>query len=467
MHIIVLNGSPKGDLSVTMQYVHYLQQAFPQVTWEIENVAQRIKKLTHDAQAFHAVVEKIRAADGVVWGFPLYYCLVAYGYKRFIELVWEREAVEAFAGKYTAALSTSIHFYDHTAHNYIHAICDDLDMRYVDFLSADMQDLLKEEGRATLCVFGAHFLDAIKAQQLTTRVYPPVTTREFDYTPGPVGATVDLGERRLSIITDAEPHQANLIHMVERFAAAFTGDVEITNLRDLDIKGGCLGCMHCGYDNECVYEDKDDFITFYERSVKGADLLVFAGAVRDRYLSSRWKMFLDRSFYNGHAPTMRGKQVGFLISGPLGQIPNLREALIGMLEVQPANVSGFVTDEHGDAAHIDGLLDALAARMVRFAEESYVRPPTFLGVGGEIIFRDSMWGPLRAVFLADHRAYKRLGLYDTFPQRNWRARVVNAIAPLIFRIRPVRETFQSRMLEGMIAPYQKIISSSSFEKGTS
>ena len=462
MHIIVLNGSPKGDLSVTMQYVRYLQQEFPQATWEIANVAQRIKKLAQDPQAFEAIVDKVRAADGVLWGFPIYFCLVPYGYKRFIELIWEHDAAEAFAGKYTAALSTSIHFYDHTAHNYIHAICDDLGMRYVDFLSADMQDLLKEGGRATLRAFGAHFLDAIAGQQPMARVYPPVTTQGVSYTPGPVGATVDLGGRRLSIITDAEPHQANLIHMTERFAAVFTGgEVETVNLRDLDIKGGCLGCVHCGYDNECAYAGKDDFIPFYERSVKGADLLVFAGAIRDRHLSARWKMFFDRSFYNGHVPTMRDKQVGFLISGPLGQIPNMRESLIGRLEVQPANVAGFVTDERGDAAHIDGLLDVLAARMARFAEEAYVRPPTFLGVGGEIIFRDNIWGPLRAVFLADHRTYKRMGFYDTFPQRNWKARMINLVAPLLFRIRPVREAVQDRIVEGMIAPYQKVIAAAS------
>jgi hypothetical protein len=51
-------------------------------------------------------------------------------YKRFIELITERGVQDAFAGKYTATLSTSIHFYDHTAHNYMHAVCDDLNMKY-------------------------------------------------------------------------------------------------------------------------------------------------------------------------------------------------------------------------------------------------------------------------------------------------------------------------------------------------
>ena len=30
MKIIVLNGSPKGDISVTMQYVRFIQKKFPQ-----------------------------------------------------------------------------------------------------------------------------------------------------------------------------------------------------------------------------------------------------------------------------------------------------------------------------------------------------------------------------------------------------------------------------------------------------
>ena len=30
MKIVVLNGSPKGDISVTMQYVAYLKKKFPE-----------------------------------------------------------------------------------------------------------------------------------------------------------------------------------------------------------------------------------------------------------------------------------------------------------------------------------------------------------------------------------------------------------------------------------------------------
>jgi hypothetical protein len=35
MKIVVLNGSPKGEYSVTLQYVHYIQKKFPGHEWKI------------------------------------------------------------------------------------------------------------------------------------------------------------------------------------------------------------------------------------------------------------------------------------------------------------------------------------------------------------------------------------------------------------------------------------------------
>ena len=43
---------------------------------------------------------------------------------------WNSTGQQVFHGKHAAALSTSIRFFDHTAHNYIHAISDDWKMRY-------------------------------------------------------------------------------------------------------------------------------------------------------------------------------------------------------------------------------------------------------------------------------------------------------------------------------------------------
>lgn len=45
---------------------------------------------------------------------------------RFIELIFEREATSAFRERPAAVLTTSIKFFDCTAHDYLPAICEDL-----------------------------------------------------------------------------------------------------------------------------------------------------------------------------------------------------------------------------------------------------------------------------------------------------------------------------------------------------
>ena len=147
MKIVVLNGSPKGPVSVTMQYVEYIARKFPEHEIKIFHVAQQIHLLEKKPERFTEIVEEVRSADGVLWAFPLYILLVCSQYKRFIELISERGAGEAFRERYTAALSTSINYYDNTAHAYIHGICDDLGMKFLDSYSAHMQDLLKPDER--------------------------------------------------------------------------------------------------------------------------------------------------------------------------------------------------------------------------------------------------------------------------------------------------------------------------------
>jgi NAD(P)H-dependent FMN reductase len=142
MKIVVLNGSPKGDVSVTMQYVAYLRKKFPGHDVEILNIAHEIKKIERDPATWDAVIAGIRSADLLLWAFPLYYLLVPSQYKRFIELIFEHGAQDAFAGKYAASLSTSIHFFDQTAHAYIHAVSDDLGLKFLGAYSAEMRDLL-------------------------------------------------------------------------------------------------------------------------------------------------------------------------------------------------------------------------------------------------------------------------------------------------------------------------------------
>jgi hypothetical protein len=245
--------------------------------------------------------------------------------------------------------------------------------------------------------------------------------------------------------------------MVERLRAAFTCAVQVVNLREVDIKSSCLGCIHCGLDNECAFEGKDGYIEFYRSTVMTADILIYVGAIHDRYLSARWKAFFDRSFFNTHTPVLRGKHMAFVLAGPMSRLDNLREVLQSYAEVQGAQLTGILSDEVEDSPALDALLDRLVGQIVTAAQENTTVPVTFLGVGGLKVFRDDMWGRLRAVFQADHRAYKRLGVYNTFPQRDWRTGLLNTFGAPLLNIPRIKRWFQKNMIKNMVMPAKQVV----------
>jgi hypothetical protein len=177
---------------------------------------------------------------------------------------------------------------------------------------------------------------------------------------------------------------------------------------------------------------------------------------------SHWRqamkiVVLHGSNKNTNTPSLMGKQFGFIISGPLSQNPDLRQFIEAYVQFQRSNLAGCVTDEYGDSTEIDGLLQSLAERLVRFSAHGYVQPPTFLGVGGAKIIRDAIWSGLsRSVFQADYRAYQRLGLHD-FPRQDLRTALMNAMMMTLLRLPGFRENFTTQMKERMIQPYQKIL----------
>jgi multimeric flavodoxin WrbA len=455
MKIIVLNGSPKGIKSVTMQYVRYIREKHPLHELNILNISQNIKKIEKNDDKFQSILENIRGAEGILWATPVYYWLVPANYKRFIELIFEKGAGYVFNGKYTGVLTTSIHFFDHTAHNYLHAICDDLNMKYIGSYSADMYDLLKTAERERFETFFANFFSEIESKTAPPKSFRPLEFRDFQYHPSNHSARADLGKKNLLILTDSLDKQTNLGKMIERFKRCFTNDVEVINIDKLDIKGYCLGCLQCAYDNHCVYEGKDDYNDVFKNKVMKADILVYAGTIRDRYLSSRWKMFFDRSFFKGHVPSLSNKQIGLIISGPLSQVPNIRQILEAYFEMQRTNLVDIVTDEYGDSSQVDEVLESFSNRIIHHSNSMYVGAPTFLSVAGTKLFRDEIWGRLRFPFRADFMQYKRIGVFD-FPHKNWKSRIQNTIMLFLSRSSKFRKEANKRMQDEMIKPFEKI-----------
>src|SRR6056297_948867 len=364
MKIAVLNGSPKGLKSITMQSVQFIKKEFAQHELEIINISQKANKIKKDPETLNNIIEKIKAADAVLWATPVYYFLVPSQYKTFIELIFQEDKnINAFRDKYTAVLTTSVHLLDHIAHNYLNAICDDLSMKFLGSFSADMHDFLDDKA--------------------------------IEYKPSMPDGRIDMGRHKCVILNDAEENQSNLFNMANAVASHLRGDVEVINLYDIDIKIGCQGCYHCAYDNTCRFEKEDEFVGVFNSKIEPADILLFCGTIKDRYLSSRWKLFIDRTFFKQHVPYLSGKQLGFLISGPLKKNPNLRQALEAYSDLMGANLVDIITDENESSEAMDALLSSLAQRLIDFAEKGYYQPRYFYSIGAMKIMRDLFWGKYR------------------------------------------------------------------------
>jgi hypothetical protein len=187
-----------------------------------------------------------------------------------------------------------------------------------------------------------------------------------------------------------------------------------------------------------------------------ADVVILAGSVQDRYLSSRWKLFFDRGFFMNHVPLLANKQMGYLVTGPLSQLAALRQVLEAYAECQQANLVGIITDECASSQELDQILNSFAGRLIDCAATGYIRPPSFLSVAGRKLFRDEIWAELRLVFRRDHQYYKKHGLYD-FPKRSLKTKIVDAAFSLLLMIPSFRREFRKRIREEMIKPLQKIL----------
>ncbi len=453
MKIIVLNGSPKGKLSISLMYLKYIETQFPENSYKIFNIGQRIKKIEKSPDVFSEIMEEIGSADGIFWVTPVYTMMVPSQLMRFVELVFERDAKKYFHGKYATAITTSEHFYDNVAHNYLHGVSEELMLKYQPGYSAEMDNLLNEKNRQQFIRFADHFFKSIKENRPMEIKYDPVKREVTEYKTGEVKNVPKTGSKSITLVTDATDTDVNLNRMIDVFIKAAPHPVELININDLTIKGGCLGCLRCAYDNVCVYND--DVKPVYQDKLMKTDAIVFAGTIGHQFLSARWKMFLDRFFFNGHCPKLQGKKAAFLISGPLRQLPNLRYMLESRMEIWKLFCAGFVTDELNNSEDITANINRLAEDISWAVENNIEKPATFLGVGGRKVFRDLIY-KLKFIFISDHKFYKKNKHYD-FPQKEIKFKVLNGILRPMMKVPSIRKKIQKNINKIMVKPFERYI----------
>ena len=268
MKILVLNASPKGKNSATVHTALYLQALHPEHEFTFLPVGQRIKAYEKDFSPVRAALEK---AELVLFCYPVYTFIAPYQLHRLIELI-KADGVD-LTGKFASQITTSKHFYDVTAHRYVEENCCDLGMKVIRGLSADMEDLLTEQGQKDArnffdqlmfsCEHGPFVVPPVKAPARQKTVYRPVLPQLDKDRSGDV-----------VIVTNCAETDENLANMIADFRAALPCESRVVNLRQFPFDGGCLGCFGCAVTGKCVY--KDGFDDFLRNTIQTADGFVYA-----------------------------------------------------------------------------------------------------------------------------------------------------------------------------------------------
>lgn len=443
MRILVLNGSPKGANSITLQTVEYLRLLHPEHSFDVLHVGQRIRALEKD---FSAAAQALREADMLLFSYPVYTFIAPSQLHRFIELI-KGSGVD-LSGKFATQITTSKHFYDVTAHRYVSENCQDMGIKVIRGLSADMDDLLGEKGRKEAADFFRHVLWCVENDSFEPLPAPQPQPARI---PATVPECADDKPGDVVILTDCREEDAHLQGMIDRLRAVLPRKTRVVNIREYPFQGGCLGCFRCAVSGKCVY--KDGFDDFLRGDIQTAEAIVFAFTIADHSMGAAFKRYDDRQFCNGHRTVTMGMPMGYLISGNYALEGNLRMIVEGRAEVGGNYLCGVATDEQDT----DRAIDRLALTLDWALANAYTQPSNFLGVGGMKIFRDLIY-TMRGMMRADHKFFKAHGQYD-FPQKQ-RVRILMMYGVgMLMRSKTVQQKAGSKMTEGMLMPYKKVLES--------
>lgn len=388
--------------------------------------------------------------------------LVPWQLIRLFQLIKAAGRTSIFKGKYATSMMTCFHYYDHLAEDWLRGTSEDLGMSYMEGRTADNEDMLHKAHRASMRFFMDDFVSACRSRLPVERKFMPLTQMKsprFSPTqitePKTAVPEPDTAKLRTVLLTDEIHQDGNLSRMLDVFIESYPHPVEIIDINDFPYEAGCHGCLKCELTGEC--DRKDGFQEFYLNLVNTCDVLVFGMNIEDRYLKPVWKLFLDRTFSNGHRTSMMGKHSAYFVAGPLRSLPNVRQFLEGKDNVGRENALCIIGDEYDDSHYLEQLIRNSASRLSQAALAKYQKSINFLGVGGIKIFRDLIYS-MRGVVGDDHRFYKKHGLYD-FPQRNLGKQVFNLGTGVAFRLKSVRQQAFERMPELYIKLHQEIVKS--------
>ena len=406
------------------------------------NAGSQIKSLEKD---FSYARQKILESDLILFSYPVYTFETPYQLHRFVELIYAEFKNGELEGKFASQITTSKHFYDVTAHQFIKDISKDLKLTFFEGLYADMEDLTSKTGRRQALDFWRYVkfqADYTKNAGKTDRGVQ--SSEKENASAAPEFRNKD--KFHIKIICDIKPEDIELKKKVQTFQKKFPYKTSVFNLAEFKFASGCLGCMKCASNGNCVH--RDGFAEILRKEILPCDGFIYAFTVQNHSCGSNFKMYDDRQFCNGHRMLSIGKPVGYIVQGSLEGEFNLQMMINAKAQVGK-NILVSVAENEVQ-------VEELADKTAYLLENPVSLPSNFYEAGGMRIFRDLIY-VMGGFMKADYEFYKKQGFFKTLPTKQGKTRFFMKLVGKIMSSEKLLKKMGDDLSDKMNMPYEKAL----------
>jgi multimeric flavodoxin WrbA len=441
-NVLFLCGSPRRKRSASLCTAKYLAR-FLDYDYEFLDVAKA--KLSTDPSeaepAFLKIVEKMQAADILVWTFGAWIFFVPVQMQYLLDKLFAQEY--DFSGKIAAAVMTSARAGDDFILDRVRFVSEHLGLGYAGDVSAvgnpffgyvDDEEVTEDSCR----ILAGQLNRALAEGYVPARHYPPVGTRYLSPTYRGPGFAVDgppapkTGDKTILVLTgnrlSEDSANASVVESIRRYSR---NSVEVIELQDRQV-GPCVGCYLCDFhgDGVCVLKDEYEAIKQHLHQVDG---IVFVGTCACGMVDCHLKAFLDRCWGIAHCPSLKGKY-GFVVA--TGGGPLEAEAawyLRAVLNKTGTRCITALTQSAADAPDFAATVRRTVEDLDRALDEKWQIADRFVVRGVTWTFRDLV-ATSGMLLRADYRFHKEHQMFDA-PSPSG----VNALMRLLFKSKKLEQ----------------------------
>lgn len=272
MKICVLSCSPKGDTSLTLQTIRFLEKFYPEDTFKTH--------MTFTASCPQDVIDDAADSDLIMILSSIFHLNVHAQMISMLDVLasgLKEKLGDDYKKLNFTYLTTSNFLYEIGAHRYVESWARTQKLTFRRALSLKDDSVLTEVGREELYRWFQYTKDTIELSRN-----------------GGIPKATEV--RKVSIINDGLNQERT--DLIKNLFQERNCEVKVFNLNDYKIRP-CTACFAC-YSNR-VCHIKDDFEGLVDEAGTGADLIVNVGTLKCGMLSQQYKFFTDRHVQFGRA----------------------------------------------------------------------------------------------------------------------------------------------------------------------